>query len=79
MIKKWYLMKKIVLAVLVIFQMHLKATDGEFAAALRAATNWCKANWTNYTTEYTSLEECIEKWIASGHADFLLPDWYFAR
>jgi hypothetical protein len=72
-------MKRIVLAVLVIFQMYLKATDGESAAALMAAKNWCKANWTNYPTKYTSIKQCTEKWIDSGHADFLLPDWYFAR
>ena len=70
-------MKKIVLAVLVISQMHLKATDGEFAAARCKARNWCKENWTNFPNEYTSIEQCTEKSINSGFAESLELRWYF--
>lgn len=69
-------MKKIFLAVLVVFQTHLKATDGEFAAARRAARNWCEKNWTNYPNEYTDIEQCTQSWLNSGHAEFLVPNWY---
>ncbi len=69
-------MKKIVLVVLAIFQTHLKAPDGELAAARRAAKNWCEKNWTNYPNKYTYIEQCTQKWIDSGHAEFLVPDCY---
>ncbi len=60
---------------LLITPMYFNATTADYEAARRAANNWCKENYTKFPDKYSSIEQCTQDWIDSGHAESLVPYW----